>query len=248
MEFENKIALVTGAGGNIGRHVALHLARGGAVIAVVDCSEEGAAETVRLIEEAGGRAKAYICDVTDQPAVQKTWAAVEAELGAVDILVTVAGGSARSRAALLYDQTPEVITDIITMNLFGALWFAREAAISYRRRTAPGRIIFVASILGIVGSENHVDYSAAKGGLIAASKALAKELGELGVTVNCVSPGLVNRPDEKNDVRATNYLNDFCLADDIADAVEFLASPKARFITGDNLVVDGGRSLAVKRQ
>ncbi len=248
MKFENKIAIVTGAGGNIGRYSALALARGGAKIAVVDFVRESAEETVRLVGELGGEAKAYVCDVKDYASVHACFEAVEAELGAVDILVTAAGGSTRSHMTTLAKQSPEVILDNIGVNLYGALWFAKEAAASFERRCSDGRIIFVASILGLQGLEKCVEYSAGKGGIIAMSRALAKELGHLGVTVNCVSPGKVNRPNEGGDVSHTNYLGKLCTAEDIAGAVEFLAAETGRFVTGHNLIVDGGRSLGVKER
>ncbi|MCI8388272.1 MAG: SDR family oxidoreductase [Clostridiales bacterium] len=252
MEFSNKTALITGAGGHIGRHIALNLAKSGASVAVVDFAVEPANETVQLITEAGGNAKAYICDVRKYENVHACFEAVKADFGSVDILVTAAGGSTRGDSATLANQKPEVIENNIGVNLYGALWFAKEAAADFTRRAEEcgskieGRVIFVASILGIQGNAKFVEYSVGKAGIIAMSKSLAKELGQYGITVNCVSPGLVNRPDNDWDVRPTNYLGEYCKADDIADAVEFLASSKGKFITGHNLVVDGGRCLGLK--
>ena len=240
------IAVVTGAGGNIGRHIALRLAATGAKIAVVDCIAETVGKTANEIIAAGGDARAYVCDVKEYAAVHACAERIRAELGNIGILVTAAGGSTRSHITTLERQSPEIIADNIGVNLFGALWFAKEAAADITARGEGGRIIFIASILGVQGREGCVEYSAAKGGIIAMSKALAKELGSFGATVNCVSPGLVNRPGDQSDVRPTNYLGEYCTAGDIADAVEFLASERGRFITGHNLVVDGGRSLGLK--
>ena len=246
MKFENQTLLVTGAGGNIGGAIAKRFAVCGASVAVVDYSLETAQRTVDEIISAGGRAKAYVCDVRDYEKVHACFEAVRADFGKVDILATAAGGSTRSHMTTLANQSPEVIMDNIGVNLFGAMWFAKEMASQLEERGAAGKIIFVASILGIQGRELCVEYSAGKAGIIAMSKSLAKELGHLGTTVNCVSPGLVNRPGDNSDVRPTNFLGQYCTADEIADAVEFLASDAGKFITGHNLIVDGGRSLGLK--
>ena len=246
MKFEKMTAVVTGAGGNIGGAIAKRLAAGKAKVAVVDYSAETAGKCADEIVASGGEAKAYVCDVKDYTKVHECFEAVKNDFGRVDILVTAAGGSTRSKITTLAKQSPEVIEDNIGVNLFGAMWFAKEMAAHLEERMAAGRIVFIASILGLQGREGCVEYSAAKGGIIAMSKALAKELGHLGATVNCVSPGLVNRPGDNTDVRATNFLGQYCTAEDITDAVEFLASESGKFITGHNLIVDGGRCLGLK--
>ena len=271
MDIENRIAIVTGGGGNIGRHIALKLAENGAAVAVVDCIRGTADETVGLVRDAGGRAAAFVTDVSDYISVKECFREIVTHFGAVDYLITAAGGSTRSHMTTLAKQSPEIITENIGVNMFGALWFAKETAAYFEsgfnaandsrcneinadkisENPAPdkptgGRIVFIASILGIDGREGCVEYSAAKGGIIAMSKALAKELGHLGVTVNCVSPGLVNRPNDTTDVRGTNFLNELCTADDIAEAVMYLVGESGRFVTGHNLIVDGGRCLGLK--
>ena len=246
MKFEKMTAVVTGAGGNIGGAIAKRLAAGKAKVAVVDYSAETAGKCADEIIASGGEAKAYVCDVKDYAKVHECFEAVKNDFGRVDILVTAAGGSTRSKITTLAKQSPEVIEDNIGVNLFGAMWFAKEMAAHLEEHMAAGRIVFIASILGLQGREGCVEYSAAKGGIIAMSKALAKELGHLGATVNCVSPGLVNRPGDNTDVRTTNFLGQYCTAEDITDAVEFLASESGKFITGHNLVVDGGRCLGLK--
>ena len=246
MKFENMTAIVTGAGGNIGGAIAKRFAAEGAVVAVVDFSAESAERHAKEIIDAGGRAKAYVCDVRDYEKVHACFESVKADFGRVDILATAAGGSTRSKMTTLANQSPDVIADNIGVNLFGAMWFAKEMAAHLEERGAAGRIVFIASILGIQGRECCAEYSAGKAGIIAMSKSLAKELGHLGATVNCVSPGLVNRPGDDSDVRPTNYLGQYCTAEDITDAVEFLASDAGKFITGHNLIVDGGRSLGLK--
>lgn len=247
MEFQNKICVVTGAGGNIGRHICLHLAKGGAkAIAVIDCVAETAEKTVAELRALGCEAEAFVCDLKVYANVHETFDKIIAKWGRVDILSTAAGGSTRQFMTTLAKQRPAVIEDNIGVNLYGAMWAAKEAAADFERRGEAGRIVCITSILGIQGRESCVEYSAAKAGIIAMCKALAKELGHLGATVNCVSPGLVNRPGDTSDVRGTNFLGEYCTADDIAEAVAFLASDKAKFVTGHNLIVDGGRSLGLK--
>ena len=189
MDIENRIAIVTGGGGNIGRHIALKLAENGAAVAVVDCIRGTADETVRLIRAAGGRATAFVTDVSDYASVKECFHEIVAHFGAVDYLITAAGGSTRSHMTTLARQSPEIITENIGVNMFGALWFAKETAAYFesgfnadnnpRRgeiadkigeahapgKPTGGRIVFIASILGIDGREGCVEYSAAKGGI-----------------------------------------------------------------------------------
>lgn len=169
MKFENMTAIVTGAGGNIGGAIAKRFAAEGAGVAVVDFSAESAKRAAGEILRAGGQAKAYVCDVSDYEKVRACFEAVKADFGKADILVTAAGGSTRSRMTTLARQSPEVITGNIGVNLFGAMWFAKEMAAHLVERGAAGRLIFTASILGVQGRECCVEYSAGKAGIIAMS-------------------------------------------------------------------------------
>ena len=135
---------------------------------------------------------------------------------------------------------------MIDVNLKGPL-FCTRAVIGHMVERKCGKIVNIGSITGIQGLEYVVDYSAAKGGVIAFTKALAKEVGPSGINVNCVSPGLVPRPDE-NPARAlrSGYLGRICKPEDIAELVVFLSTDAAAYITGQNYVIDGGRSLGMK--
>lgn len=247
--FENQVALLTGAGGYIGGTCARRFAKEGAKVFVCDYTREIAQRTVDAIVAAGGEAEAFAGDVTDSRSCDAAVAACVARFGRLDVMVHVAGGSARGKAAALVDQTDDVIRSILDVNLLGAIWMSRAAARRMIAQGQGGRIICFSSVVAQCGLARFVDYAAAKGGVVSMVRALAKELGPHGITVNSVAPGIVMRADETGgDERAlgTNFLHRKCLADDIAAAVLFVASEEARFITGQTYAVDGGRSLAMK--
>ncbi len=248
--FENKIAFITGAGGYIGGTTARMLAAEGAKVAVCDITDEACARTVHDIREAGGAAIAAPADVTDSAGVDAAVRKAVEAFGGLDIMIHVAGGSARQDMKPLADQRDEVILRVLGVNLLGALWTSRAAARILRDQGRGGRIVNISSLVGINGLKGSVDYAASKGGVIAMTRALAKEMGPFGVTVNSVAPGVVQRPgtgaDDSDYALKTNFLGRKCEATDIAEAILFLCSDAARFVTGQTWVVDGGRGLAMK--
>jgi 3-oxoacyl-[acyl-carrier protein] reductase len=248
--FENKVAFVTGAGGYIGGTTARMLAAEGAKVAVCDIPDEVCARTVRDIREAGGTAIAAPADVTDSVGVDAAVRNAVEAFGGLDIMIHVAGGSARQDMKPLADQSDEVILRVLGVNLLGALWTSRAAARILRDQGRGGRIVNISSIVALNGLKGSVDYAASKGGVIAMTRALAKEMGPFGVTVNSVAPGVVQRPgtgaDDSDYALKTNFLGRKCEATDIAEAILFLCSDAARFVTGQTWVVDGGRGLAMK--
>ena len=248
--FENKIAFVTGAGGYIGGTTARMLAAEGAKVAVCDITDEACARTVRDICEAGGTAIAAPADVTDSASVEAAVSKAVEAFGGLDFMIHVAGGSARERQKYLADQSDEVILNVLGVNLLGAFWASRAAARILRDQGRGGRIINISSIVALNGLRGNVDYAASKGGIIAMTRALAKEMGAYGVTVNSVAPGVVQRPgtgaDDSDYALKTNFLGKKCEATDIAETILFLCSDAARFVTGQTWVVDGGRSLGMK--
>jgi 3-oxoacyl-[acyl-carrier protein] reductase len=241
--FSGKTAVITGGGGHIGRFAAHKLASEGCSIAICDISLEKAKAVASEIKKNGGKAKAYKNDVRSSADVERTIKGILNHFGCIDILICCAGGSTREKMRCFCDQTEEVIHDNINVNLFGSIHFAHKTC-RHMISNHYGRIVFIALVLGIQGQQRTVEYSAAKGGIIAMTKALAMELGDYGITVNAVSPGLVERG--QRDVSHTNYIGRNCTGDDIAGAIAYLASDEASFVTGANLVVDGGWGLGVQ--
>ncbi len=234
MKLIDKNAVIVGGAGAIGKEIALKLAAEGTRTIILDVNPETAE---------------YALDITDHREVERTMNDIAARFGHIDILVNSAGGSARGKNAPFASQSIEVIDWILGVNLHGPLYCIHAAA-PYMIKQNYGKIINIASIVGMQGKASLTDYSAAKGGIIAATKSLALELGKYNINVNCVSPGIVVRPGEHGDdqalARRTTCLNRICTQADIANAVLFLALPESDFITGQNYVVDGGRSLGLK--
>lgn len=250
----NKVAFITGAGGYIGGETAVTLAKQGIRIAVCDINPETIEKTVKRIEEIGGEAKGYVFDVTDSRDVERVVDEIVTDFGRLDIMVHVAGGSARiagkdAKYVPLVEQEDYVIDRVLKINLYGAFWASRAAARVMVKQGEGGKIINFSSAVGFNGLATCCDYAASKGGVISLTKALAKELGPYKINVNSVAPGVVQRPGEDTDTKRTletNLLGEKCFASDIANLVEFLVSDKSRFITGQTYVCDGGRTLSMK--
>ena len=250
----NKVAFITGAGGYIGSETARTLAKSGIAIAVCDINEEAVNKTVESIKALGGVAFGRVLDVTDSADVDAAVAETVEKFGRLDIMVHIAGGSARiagkdAQYRPLVEQEDYVIDRVLKVNLYGAFYASRAAARVMIKQGEGGKIINFSSAVGINGLKNCTDYAAAKGGVMSLTKALAKELGPYKINVNSVAPGIVMRPEENGgDDRAlkTNLLGKQCMAEDIANLVEFLVSDKAGFITGQTYVCDGGRTLSMK--
>ena len=244
MENERKVAVVTGASRGIGAATAAALAEAGFAVAVLYRTNRALADTcVQKIRENGGTARAYAVDVTDSAAVKKVTAQIELDLGAVSVLVNNAGISEQKLFTDISDSDWE---QMLAVHLHGAFYMTRALVPAMVHRKY-GRIINIASMWGETGGSCEVHYSAAKAGLIGLTKALAKELAPSGITVNAVSPGAV----ETDMMRALGEEVCKTVAEEtpvgrlahpreIADAVCFLASEKAAYITGQVLSVNGG--------
>ena len=247
MLLENKIAVVTGAGRGIGRGIALALAREGAMVVVnYNGSKERAEEVVRTIEEAGGKAAAIQCNISDFEAAKEFFANVVKEYGKIDILVNNAG---ITKDNLMMKMSEEEFQSVIQTNLAGTFHgvkFVTRPMMKQRQ----GLIINIASVSGVIGNMGQANYSASKAGVIGLTKAAAKELASRNITVNAVAPGFVAT--EMTDVLsdsvkeaavATIPLGRFGEVEDIAETVVFLASDKAKYITGQVICVDGGIAI-----
>lgn len=246
---KDRVALVTGASGAIGRAIACHLAAEGAIVHVCGTTRTRIDPVVAEITALGGRAVAQILDVTDEASIQVTFSAVMQDHGRLDIMVHSAGGSARNQHAPLIAQKTEVIDEILNVNLRGAILCSREAA----RLMVParaGRIIVISSVLGVQGKADFAEYAASKGGVLAFIRSIAMELGRFGITANCVSPGIVQRGEidatHLARLKRTNWMESYGKPEDVAGMVAYLATDLAGFVTGQNLIVDGGRSLGLK--
>ena len=243
VNLSDKTAIVTGASQGLGKAVALTLAANGARVACVARSVDKLNETVQQIEDAGGAAEAFACDVTDRESVDGLVDQVVEQWEKLDILVNNAG---ITRDTLLPRMSDDEWDAVINTNLRGCFLFARAAS-RYMMRARYGRIINMSSVSGLIGNPGQTNYSASKAGLIGLTRSLSRELAGRKVTVNAVAPGFI-----ESDMTAA--LGDMIIdeakkripakrlgtADDVAAAVLFLAGDAASYVTGHVLTVDGG--------
>ena len=243
--FEGRTAMITGAGKNIGKEIALSFARNGANVIVCDYNEEAALETAKEVELLGVKALAAICDVRDREKIFSYVEQANKQFGKIDFLVNNAGGSAWLLGKLtnFVDAEPSTLDFVIDTNVKGA-FHCTQAVLPAMIKQGYGKVINISSIAAIVGLTERVDYSAAKAALIGMSKALAMEVGKYNICVNCVSPGAIERGGEKREhMTHLGETGRSGAPKEIADTVLFLA--QSDYITGENIVVDGGRTLGV---
>lgn len=242
-----KIALVTGASGGIGRAIAVALAGAGAYVYVNYNGSQGKAEeTVRLIEETGGQAEICKFNVGDFEETNKAISDIIAAKGRLDILVNNAG---ITKDGLMMMMTEAQFDDVININLKGAFNTIKAATRTMVKQRS-GRIINITSVSGVMGNAGQANYSASKAGMIGLTKSMARELASRNITVNAVAPGFI-------ETEMTAVLSDtvkeaavkqipvgrFGQPEDIANMVKYLASDEAAYVTGQVICVDGGMAM-----
>lgn len=239
-----RLALITGAANGIGRAIAQELASQGSDLCLMDIDEAGLDAAVRGIGAAGGRARGIALDLRDRQALEAAIAGLEVP---VEILVNNVGQTARENASAFHLARPETLDFVIDISLRVAVQCTRCVAGGMRLGNW-GRIVNIASDAAFAGDPGASDYAAAKAGLIGFTRSLARELGPSGITVNAVCPGPTNTraleriPAEMLErARQAIPMGALCEPQDIAHAVAFLVSDKARLITGQALLVNGGR-------
>jgi 2-hydroxycyclohexanecarboxyl-CoA dehydrogenase len=248
----DKAAIVTGSGGAIGRAIARRLADEGAVVGIFDRDAASAAESVRIIQQAGGRATSQVVDITDYQAVQQAVRAAEAANGPTAVLVNNAGWES---AGNFLDTTPALWQQLIAVNLIGPMNLHHVVLRGMVERRA-GRVVNIASDAARVGSSGEAVYAAAKAGVVALTKTVARELASLQITLNVVCPGPTDTPllaslagqgEQGQKLRAALEraipFKRLGQPDDVCGIVAFLASDEAGYITGQVISVSGGLTM-----
>jgi 3-oxoacyl-[acyl-carrier protein] reductase len=243
VDLSGQTAVVTGASRGIGKCIAVALGRAGAKVALVARNESKLSEVASEITGAGGTATVYPCDVTDSAAATKVIESVVAEWGQIDILVNNAG---ITKDTLIPRMSDEEWDDVIATNLRSVFLFTR-AAIQEMMRKRSGRIISLSSVSGIMGNPGQANYSASKAGIIGFTQTVAREIAGRKVTVNAICPGFITTemtealgPIVQEEAKKRIPAKRLGEAEEIADAVLYLASDSAAYVTGQILVVDGG--------
>jgi len=243
MSLENLTGVVTGAGRGIGRAIALRLAQDGANIVCVSRTESNSQKVADEVAALGRKSWAVAVDVGDTEAVEDAVAKILEDTEGINILVNNAGVT---RDGLLMRMSEEDWDTVLDTNLKGAFTLTKALARSIRK-AENARIVNISSVVGLMGNAGQANYAASKAGLIGFTKSCAKEFAKSGVTVNAIAPGFIttDMTDELSDkvkeaIKSNIPMGELGEVDDIAGAVAYLASPGARYVTGQVLTVDGG--------
>jgi 3-oxoacyl-[acyl-carrier protein] reductase len=240
---DKQIAIVTGASRGIGRAIAMELARQGATVIGTATSESGAAAITEAFNAAGVNGRGAVLNVNDAAAVDALIDGTVKEFGALNVLVNNAGITQDQLAMRMKDDEWDAVIDTNLRSVFRL----SRAVLRPMMKAKGGRIINITSVVGSSGNPGQINYAAAKAGVAGMTRALAREIGSRGITVNCVAPGFIDTdmtkglPEEQQTALKTQIpLGRLGSPDDIAHAVAFLASPQAGYITGTTLHVNGG--------
>jgi 3-oxoacyl-[acyl-carrier protein] reductase len=245
MDMNGRVALVTGSARGIGREIAMKLAEVGADIVVndIEAAAESLESAVTDIKALGRQSLAVTADVSSSEDVTRLFTTAYEKFGRIDILVNNAGVTRDNLALKMSDEEWDTVMNIDLKSAF----LCSRAVLRYMIKQRWGRIISIASVVGIIGNAGQVNYAAAKAGIIGLTRSIAKEVGSRGITVNAIAPGYIQtRMTEQLDEKQTQALlshipvGSLGTPRDVAEAVAFLASDEARYITGHVLNVDGG--------
>jgi 3-oxoacyl-[acyl-carrier protein] reductase len=245
-DLSNKTAIVTGASQGIGETIAIEMAKSGAIVFCLARNKEALDTTIKKITENGGKATAFSCDISNNDDFKSIILNIVKDYGSIDILVNNAG---ITKDNLLMRMSDDQWDDVLNINLKGSFTCIRSV-IKHMMKKKFGRIINITSIVGITGNAGQANYAASKSGLIGLTKSIAKEVASRGITANCVAPGWIET--SMTDQLSTEVKNKFLSqiptgkigqSKDIANAVIFLASDEAEYITGQTITVDGGRII-----
>jgi 3-oxoacyl-[acyl-carrier protein] reductase len=247
MQLKDRVAVVTGAGQGIGASVAKAYAHEGARVAVVDMNLEAASQVAADINAAGGQAMAVACNVAVREQVNAMVAQVTKAWARVDILVNNAG---ITRTAMLHKMTPEQWQDVLAVHLTGS-FHCLQAVVDGMIERRYGRIIYVTSAAGVLGTVGQINYSAAKAGILGMTKSTAKELARYNITANAIAPGAATpmtetiRTDERFKEKYLDRipLGRWALPEEIAPVFVFFASDASAYVTGQILAADGGMTI-----